>query len=185
MKLKQRFDGMRYIVDEKDMDFDISLRYYRAIIAWVTMYGDCFILSIKPDDYDNPVYVSRLYALGQILDISNLQDVDYKKAKLIKNIFGRSSETVQVIGIPTSQFLKEMISKPAPPKAISGDIIPVEDILIFKSNRILYISNDYGRSQVLDVSNEELNSLLQSIKQAELDPARIVPAPPYVSSKNT
>jgi hypothetical protein len=90
-------------------------------------------------------------------------------------------DILQVEGIPNETFVRELTSRTAPPKAVSGDVSPVEDVMIFIGERAIYASYDYGRTQVLELEDDELMNLQQTLKNAGLDPTHIIVAPPYVT----
>jgi hypothetical protein len=96
-------------------------------------------------------------------------------------LFGPQEDIIRVQGKADESFIQSLTSKGAPAKAVSGDVSPVEDVIVFIADRPLYASYDYGRTQVLELTQEELESLRKGLESQGLDSGRLIPAPPYVS----
>ncbi len=90
---------------------------------------------------------------------------------------------MQISGASSQELIQALTEQAAPPRAVAGDLSPVEDILLFSGERTLYALYDYGRTQVLDLDNDELTNLRQTLEQSGLDPGVIVMAPPYTTDQ--
>jgi hypothetical protein len=156
---------MRYLVNERDMTPEESLAAYRSVVKWTGSRGNRFSLRIEPDRYDDPTEYARFLELGTHLPEGR-----------------RQAGTIEVEGTLSKELVEELTRSTAPARAVSGDVSPVEKAMIFAGDRPIYGSFDYGRTQVLDITLEELENLRLVLKQAGLDPAILVPAPPYVTS---
>lgn len=171
---------MRYLVDDHDLDEATALALYRTIIRWVAQRADHIEISIQRQVYDDPTAVADLLELGEITGGAASQ------------AFGRSlqstqrrgtSDSVRVSGAPNARFVSALTERAAPRRAVSGDLSPVEDIVLSRHGRVLYELYDYGRTQMLDLDDDELADLRQTLKRAALNPAAVVVAPPYVTDE--
>jgi hypothetical protein len=180
-------------------DFETPLALYRFTLAWAAKRSDRFMLKLVPGIYDDPEDEARFRSLGQekIIPIPEVTDADRLLRDALQNavklltstlayripveVIDAPTEIVQVQGTPTDVFVKELTRKRPPQKAISGELCPVEDLDLFAGDRRLYSLPDYGRVQLLDLADEELESLCQTLSQAEFDPTHLVRSSPYVS----
>lgn len=172
---------MRYMIDEQDLEPDTSLMVYRVTIRWATSRGDSFELNLQRDIYDDMDDVKRFCKLGTVTPLPPLSTPDSFFSRVFAKIFRISEDIIQIKGNIGDDFIDALTDKPAPRKAVSGDVSPVEDVKVLIGKRILYASYDYGRTQVLYLNFQELKSLRQALKKAGLDPSCIVKAPPYGS----
>jgi hypothetical protein len=187
---------MRYLIDERDTEPEISLALYKSILTWAAARSDSFMLSLQSGIYDNLDDETRLRALGKVTTFlapeptvseihlfqevinifSNLADIVQVRVN------DRSTEVLQVRGTPDQMFVQELTRRGSPERATSGDLCPAEDVEMFVGDRRLYGLYDYGRTQVLDLTDEELESLCQTLTHAGLDPTYVIPAPPYITN---
>jgi hypothetical protein len=184
---------MRYLIDDRNAELEESLKIYRVTLAWAMERGDRFIISLVPEIYDHPDIVTKISALGEEellpippptfeenLFIEILKSKLSNLTKLPIDIHERPTKLLKIQGKPSAELIRELTTQTAPNKAIAGDLSPVEDINIFLGDRYLYILQDYGKTQVLDLNAEELTSLKQTLIKANLDPDYLVIAPNYV-----
>jgi hypothetical protein len=155
---------MRYLVDEHDLDEPASLSAYRTLLAWAASNGDQFSLMVEPSVYDDSAEASRLMRLGQV---STSERAGSKRIE----------------GMPGQMFVEELTWRRAPVRAISGDTCPVEEVVIFRGGRRFYACYDYGRTQVLDLTDEELADARSILRAASLDAGIIVRAPEYLTAQ--
>jgi hypothetical protein len=155
---------MRYMIDDRDAEPETSLSLFRTVITWTAIRSDSFVIALQPKVYDNPDDVTRLCLLGQVV--------------------AASGDVVQVKGTPNETFIWELTKSAAPPKAVSGDVCPVEDVKLFIGERLLYALYDYGRVQILDLTFEEFKNLNQTLKETGLDPSSVIPAPQYITDSD-
>jgi len=170
---------MRYLIDERNTEPATSLALYRATLAWASTQGDRFLLGLQSDIYDDPDDLAVLRALGQVAPVPPTR-APSTGGQPVTTPVALPADLFRVEGVPGEAFVHELTRKQAPARAIAGDLSPAEIVLIFNSNRILYGLYDYGRTQALDLSSEELESLSCALERAGLDPAYVIAAPNYV-----
>lgn len=171
---------MRYLIDEHGIEPVTSLALYRTTLTWAAERGERFVLYFVPEAYDDPDVPTRLRALGTARETPSSEGSPGVLGRLLGKLSGRKSR-VEVEGHPDQSFVREMTEHTAPAGAVAGDVSPVEDLMVFAGDRTLYASYDYGRTQVLDMTDEELVQLRQALERSGLDPERVVAAPPYVT----
>ncbi|MEQ8963652.1 MAG: hypothetical protein RLP02_38065 [Coleofasciculus sp. C2-GNP5-27] len=185
---------MRYLIDERNLELDTSLAVYRTALTWAAARSEYFILSLQPGVYNNPEDETRLRALGKVTTIPIARATDSENLlfqEVVKffsiltdtlqiRVKDRPTQVVQVRGTPDDAFVRELTRKEAPEKAISGDLCLAEDVELFLGKRRLYSLYDYGRTQILDLIDEELESIHQTFTRAGLDPSYLISTPPYV-----
>ncbi|HBE17710.1 MAG TPA: hypothetical protein DEG17_19425 [Cyanobacteria bacterium UBA11149] len=188
-----------YLRDKKD-DLETLIALYQVTIYWAANRGTRFILSLIPGIYDKPEDEARLCSLGKVTIVPPRELTDTEKFiaqelmnacdKIVQELSGNKLElstfsiptkVVQVQGTPDEIFAKELTCKRPPQKALSGELCPVEDLEVFVGDRCLYRSSDYGTMQIFDLTEEEHESLLQTLKEADIDPTYLVRSLPYVT----
>jgi len=78
---------------------------------------------------------------------------------------------------PDAFFVEVMTTRTAPGGAIAGDYAPVEDLALYDGDRRLYSCSDYGRTQLLELTPEELDELRDALAREGLPGDVLVPAP--------
>jgi hypothetical protein len=175
---------MRYMIGCQNAETETALALYRTTLTWAASYSDSFELDLQVNAYDDPDEVRHLCALGQATAISDFKPQRSALDQLFTRLFRKPANSIQVKGTPDATFIRELTSKAAPANAVAGDVSPVEDLKLFSKGRLLYGSYDYGRAQVLDLTNEEYEELRQALEQAGLDPECLVLAPPYITERS-
>ncbi|HEX8227706.1 MAG TPA: hypothetical protein VF826_00140 [Chloroflexia bacterium] len=173
---------MRYLIDTKDLDPQTELAVYRLALAWAATRGERFTLSLQPGVYDNLEDVERLYALGEVEPVVPSEASSDFLGRLLSKVFRRPEETVLVRGNINEAFVRELTRISAPDRAISGDVSPVEDVQALAGERVLYGVYDYGRDQVFDLTDEELESVREALEDAGIEPTILIAAPPYLTN---
>ena len=182
---------MRYLVDESNLDTEISLNLYRLIIRWVADHSDRFVLSLQSGIYSDPEDERRLRSLGEVMSEPEPETTleDQSLFSCIVNIFEpiqnfvditvnrEAFEIIKVRGIPSNAVVEELTRQGAPQKAISGDLSPAEDIEFFIDQLCIYGLYDYGRTQVLDLTDSELEEFRRILVAADIDPKVIIEVP--------
>lgn len=148
------------LIDEAHVDPEVSLKIYQALLAWAARQGSRFEMTLQRSVYDSPEDLRSLSALG-----------------VEKTSTARTSDEVNIEGIPSSLFVQALTCKQAPQRAISGDNSPVEDVVVFVDDRRLYGSYDYGRTQLLNLTEEEATTVKEMLHSLGLSPDVLVPAP--------
>jgi hypothetical protein len=148
------------LIDEAHLDPEVSLKIYQALLAWAAGQGSRFEITLQTSIYDSPDDLRSLRALGA--------------EKLLP---ARMPDELQIEGKPGALFVQALTSKQAPPRAIAGDNSPVEDVVIFVGDRRLYGSYDYGRTQLLNLTDEEAVAVKEMLHGLGLAPDVLVPAP--------
>jgi hypothetical protein len=156
---------MRYLIDEKNTSPETSLALYQITLAWAASAGDRFVLGLHDEIYDNPDDFSRLTKLGQ---------PPLAPPLAIPGI-------VYAEGVPGPPLVEALTCRSAPARATAGDLCPAEIVLIYKGERTLYALYDYGRTQLLDLTPQELDQLRKTTSESGHDPASFIPAPPEVA----
>ena len=129
--------------------------------------------------------MQRFYELGTVTTPASPRAPRTLLDRILARLSLKREESVQVTGKPDQAFVEALIRTEAPPKAIAGDVCPVEDLILHMGERALYAIYDYGRDQVLDLTEEQLESLRNELRRANLDPNRVRPAPPYIVDLNS
>jgi hypothetical protein len=171
---------MRYFIDEGEIDEATALALYRAILRWAAARADRFVLGLQRNIYDDPDELARLLSLGVSGSAPGSGVPPDLVDRIRQKLFKGSSKAVQIEGTPNEELIRALTERAAPPLAVAGDLSPVEDILLLKGKRAFYALYDYGRTQMLDLDNHELESLRQTIQQAGFDPAIVAVAPPRI-----
>ena len=52
-------------IDRAQLEPEVTLALYRAVVRWAAARGTAFELTIEPGDYDDPRDVAGLQALGE------------------------------------------------------------------------------------------------------------------------
>ncbi|HLO87002.1 MAG TPA: hypothetical protein VK203_18635 [Nostocaceae cyanobacterium] len=197
---------MRYLIDDWNAEPEESLALYRATVSWAARQSDYFVLSLQPDIYDSQFLLTKICALGEVERVPVPEPTPEENlfAKTIKELFHpianvlevrfhqRPTELLKVYGKPSEDLITELTTRQAPERAIAGDLCPVEDVEMLigdgetpsVADRCIYILNDYGRTQVLDMTSEEMESLQEHLLSAGLNPSRLVLAPKYISNNS-
>lgn len=174
---------MRYLIDQRDAEQEMALALYRAALAWAARRGDRFVMDIQRGVYDDPDAVGRLRALGRVTEVSSDLPRDLI-SRLVTKLFRGGSDIIRVEGAPGAAFTDELTRTAAPAKAVSGDLSPVEDVQVFASERAIFASYGYGRDLILDLGEEEVESLRQALREAGLDAERVTPAPATIDGSS-
>jgi hypothetical protein len=148
------------LIDEAHLDPEVSLKIYQALLAWASRQGSRFEITLQRSVYDSPDDLRSLSALGAE-----------------KSAAARQVDELQIAGKPGSSFVQALTGKQAPARAIAGDNSPVEDVVIFIDDRRLYGSYDYGRTQLLNVTDEEASAVKEILRGLGLGADVLVPAP--------
>lgn len=172
----------RYLIDEHDLEPETELALYRTTLAWAAGRAERFVFVLQPDLYDELAQVKLLTSLGSVTFSPEVRGSDNWISRNLAKLFGKSKERLQVEGSPNDTFVQILTSMTAPPRAIAGDLSPVEDVEIFIGGRIIYRLSDYGRTQILELDNEELDNLRQVLEAAGLNAERVILAPLYVGN---
>lgn len=167
----------RYLLDDSDLDLNISLALYKTALTWASKRSDRFVLSLQPSAYDRPDDIAQYLSLGKVIEKQDIKPKDDLFSRLVEKCLGKEPAVVQVEGEPDERFVRKLTGKGAPMTVVSGDLCPVEDVLIMAGERTIYALYDYGRDQILDLEDEELASLQEALGRAALDPNRVIPAP--------
>ena len=174
---------MRYLIDDRGVEPEIALALYRTTLVWAASRAGRFQFSLRPSMYKSPEEVQRFYGLGTVVTPISPKVPRTLFGWILARLLPQREESVQVTGQSGLAFVKALTWAEAPPKAIAGDICPVEDLILYVGDRPLYAVYDYGRDQVLDLTEGELESLRNELQRANLDPNRVRPAPPYITKK--
>ncbi|MEZ4728414.1 MAG: hypothetical protein R3E79_14875 [Caldilineaceae bacterium] len=174
-------ESKRYLIDDHNLAPDLSLTLYHITLAWVISRGNRFMLTLQPDLYDDPMQLERLYSLGQIVSLNINDRPNDWFSRILSKIFVEQRNMVAISGSPSTVFLQVMTQIDVPLKVGIGDLCPVEDLQIFLDERRLYFSSDYGRTQILILTEEELNSLHQVLQEAGFDITCVILAPSYLT----
>jgi hypothetical protein len=148
------------IIDESHLEPEVSLKIYRALLAWAAPRGSRFEISLQSSVYDDPADLQRLTALGSATHSA-----------------APASDELRIEGKPDSAFVHALTSKQAPTGAIAGDNSPVEDVAIFADGRCLYGSYDYGRTQLLTVTGPEAAEVKEILNQLGVGQDVLILAP--------
>jgi hypothetical protein len=157
---------MRYLIDDRDADEAAARALYRTLIRWAAPHADRFVIGLQRAVYDSPDDVARFTALGTVDD---------------EREGSRDRDAVQIRGTLTEDAIRALTEHATPARAVAGDASPVEDVALFNGDRRIYALYDYGRTQMLDLDENQLASLRETLERAGFDPAVITIAPPYIA----
>ena len=158
---------MRYLIDETNLGPEGSLAVYRLTVGWAAARGDRFVMLLERGVYDDPAELSRYTGLGKNLPTDDPRLVDL----------------IRVEGELSTSVVRELTRTGAPARAISGDVCPALQVTILVCDRTLYGCYDYGRTQMLDITNDELEDAKRTLVSGGLDPGVLTPAPRYVTDR--
>jgi len=136
-------------IDRAQLEPEVTLALYRAVVRWAAARGTAFELTIEPGDYDDPRDVAGLQALGETAAAG-------------------AGGAIQVRGVPDERFVRAVIGSAAPARARAGDECPVEVIIIHAGERALYTCYDYGTVQIVDIDEAERRDLERALQAAGL-----------------
>jgi len=162
---------MRYLVDEREAEPEERLAMYRLALPWAARQGDRAAVVVRPADHHDPAVLRGLLGLGP-----RERDAGPGAGTV-------GDDEVRVVCAPDARFVAALTGTAAPAGAISGDLSPAVDVVVYLGRRRLYGCYDYGRVQMMALRENELESLRAAFREAGIDPARIVPAPPYVAGQ--
>lgn len=148
------------LVDESRLSPEMSLNIYQMLLTWSAQRGSRFEITLQRSAYETADDYKIVRALG----------VARSSPKL-------TSDELQILGEPGSDFVQALTSKQAPPGAIAGDNSPVEDVVIFANDRRLYGSYDYGRTQLLTLTDQEAEDIRAMLRGRGVGPDLLVLAP--------
>ena len=157
-----RLPEMRYLIDEKGTDTKASLAMYRVALPWAAARGDRTSFVVRADVYDDRAALARLLALATGEGTPMPQAPD----------------ELRYPAVPDAAFVAEMLGQGPPDRGASGELSPSTDVEVYAGERRIYGCYDYGRVQMLEVTEEELADLRRAFQAAGIDPGRIIPAPP-------
>lgn len=174
---------MHYLINEQDAEEAIALAQYHTVLRWAAGHADRFLISLQRHIYDDPGAIVRFSRLGEVVTTPNGEASANVTQRSLAKLFKGASESLKISGVPSQELILALTEQTAPPRAVAGDLSPVEDILLFSGERSLYSLYDYGRTQILDLNEHELVGLRETLRQAGLDPAVVVVAPPYTTGE--
>jgi hypothetical protein len=175
---------MLYMIDQRNAEPEMCLALYRAAMAWAAPLGGRFVIRIQRGVYEDSSELERLLALGRITQISS-EVPPGLVGRLTAKIFRTGSDVTQIEGTPSRRFTNELTRAAAPAKAVSGDLSPVEDVLVFQGNRALFAAYDYGRDLILDLNDEEVENLRRTLVEEGLEAERVIRAPESIASDSS
>lgn len=167
---------MIYLIDQRDAEPEMLVKLYRAALAWAAERGNRFLIRLQRSVYTDPSQLARLLALGQVTQVTSDLPPGFV-GRLTEKLFRSGSDIIQVEGTPGAAFTNELTQNEAPARAISGDLCPVEDVMVFVGSRVIFASYDYGRDLLLDLNDEEVENLRQTLREAGLEAERVKPEP--------
>src|SRR2546426_12138973 len=116
---------MRYLIDQRGLEPEIALAFYRTALAWAAKRGQRFVIHLRRGIYGDPQDAARLCALGEPRASTPHIPKDLP-GRLIARMFPAPSDMVWVEGMPDQVFVSELTRTGAPLHAVSGDLCPVE-----------------------------------------------------------
>jgi hypothetical protein len=167
---------MIYLIDQRSAEPEMLVKLYRAALVWAAERGDRFLIHLQPSVYEDSSQLTRLLALGQVTQVTSDLPPGFV-GRLTAKLFRGGSDVIQLEGSSGTAFTNELTQNGAPAKAISGDLSPVEDVMVLLGSRVLFASYDYGRDLLLDLNDEEVESLRRTLREAGLEAERVKPEP--------
>jgi hypothetical protein len=152
----------RYLLDDSRLEPDDALALHRSVLAWAAERSDRFVLSVDRTVTDATV-LDRLSRLRE--SAATAQD----------------QRAWRVEGVVDDDVVAILIDNAAPTGAIAGDLSPVEDLSLHSAGRRLFAAADYGRTQLLELDQDERASLVERLLRDGHEPDVLRPAPPYVT----
>jgi len=135
------------------------------------------VLQLDRDIYDDPAELALLTALGTAHSVPAEPATEGLVDRWLRRALTSRERLVRVEGTIRAGVIQTLLKGTAPARAIAGDDSPAEAIEISREGRVIYALYDYGRTQLLDVTAEELEELRRELTRLGLDPALLVPAP--------
>jgi len=157
--------SLRYMIDESNTTSETSLSLYRAAVTWAARRGSRFEMRVERNRYRDLEGLRRLTALGSTATAPEEQ------------LFGKSTDPVFVTGTAGEDLARELTCVAAPANDLSGDVSPVEAVSIYLGERRTYAAFDYGSTQLLELTDDELQDLRETLKAQGLDPGYLIRAP--------
>jgi len=146
--------AMRYILHLHELEPEGRLRLFRALVAWAMPLCDNFRCMINIIAYDDPAEAEPYKRLGD----TTLLPPD--NAGLMQSIFRYNlTEPVSIVGRTSPELFDALTTNAAPSGAITGDESPVEDLYLYDGSREVYVVVGYGSDHLLDLTDEELESV--------------------------
>lgn len=146
----------RYLVDESRLDFEQSRAVFRRVLDWAIPHADAFSLTIEPSIYTHSAQRDRILALST------------------RPPLALASEQTVVGGAPPAEFLEVLTATMAVTRPLPSDLSCIDVVELSRQGRRFYAMFDYGRTQVLDLSDEEVADLRQALGR---DADIVIPAP--------
>ncbi|HLP90942.1 MAG TPA: hypothetical protein VK184_20455 [Nostocaceae cyanobacterium] len=185
---------MRYLINDSPAEIEERLILYRTVLSWAVRQSESFLLSLQPHIYDEET-LNQISALGKVelIQLPQPNNTENLFMGIVKNLLRPLANKINIrIHNPPSQLLKiqgkssenlinELTIRQAPTQAIADDLCPVEDVELFLGKHTLYTLRDYGRTQILNLTTDELTNLQQTLMNADLNIDYLVLAPKYIN----
>lgn len=185
---------MRYLINDCHAEIEERLKIYRTVLSWAVRQSESFLLSLQPDIYDQEI-VNRICALGKVelVNLPQPNNTENLFMGIVKNllyplankinirIHNPPSQLLKVHGQPSENLIHQLTIRQTPTQAIADDLCPVEDVKLFLGKHHLYTLQDYGRTQILNLTTDELTNLQQTLINANLNIDYLVLAPKYIN----
>lgn len=157
---------MRYIIDQHELEPEDRLRLFRALVTWAIPLCDNFRCMINIIAYSDPADAERYMKLGEATELPP------DNAGLLQKVLRyRLTRPVRIVGTTSPELLELLTTNAAPPGAIAGDESPVEDLYLHAGARALYTVADYGRDHLLELTDDEAESVRALIDSLGLSPS--------------
>lgn len=188
---------MRYLINDSELSEESALQLYQTMLTWFALHSDKFVFTIQSGVYDEQENEERLRKLGQITDIevSEMQAQISSFSDKVLPLLNKLSELVEVSlndkerkvlkveGNPTNEFIYELTHQSTPNLVVSGSPAPVEDLEMLDNGRSIYRLYDYGRTQIIEITELEFQDLCKTLERAGLNPTSIQIAPTYLTDQ--
>jgi len=160
----------RFLIDEAGLDDGMLRLIYRALVTWATERGDRYELTIQPGLYRDPEELRRLERLGTVAAVR-------QGGGPVAHWLAQGHDVEQQVSGHDMDLLRiELLRETTSVEPRSSELSPVEDARVFAGQRVLYSLHDYGRTQLVSGSDEEIAEVRARLAADGAGDA-LVPAP--------
>jgi hypothetical protein len=148
----------RWIVDESRLDYEASRDVGFLLLRWAAEGADGFVVTLDTSVYADPQQIPAL--LGAPASEGGLPG-----AAVVRG------------GAPPPRFAELVTDRSLLSRSVSGDLTNVETLELSTSGRRRYLAADYGRTQLLDLVEDEVSWLRSQLSAKGHDESLLIEAP--------
>jgi len=151
-----------FLLEDARLDDETARQVYKTSVGWAAEFGSRYELTLQPELYEDREALARLLALGVVSRIPS------SSGRVARWLAADHDVECRVSGTDMDGFVRTMTDQTIAVRARSSELGPVEDAAAFDDDTRIYALFDYGRTQLVDGTDEQLTALRRRL--ADLSP---------------